>query len=137
MLKKLFAALLLAAACLAPALRAHEGHHEAGAFEPPHGGAFAEFAGHWVELYAEGGKLLLCMYEMDGQPVEDRHAPKAIQLRLSGKGVKSQILKAGKTEKGCAGWAYALPKAKLLRAELSALVDGKKATAKLALELKK
>ena len=88
-----------------------------------------------MELYLDGGKLTLCMYEPDGKPTEDQHTPKQIVLKLSGKGVKAQTLKAVSTAVGCASWDYKST-AKLIRADLSALVDGKPAKAKLNLENK-
>lgn len=86
-------------------------------------------------MYVEGGKLRLCMYEPDGTLTVDKHAPVKISLSVSPKGGKKQVLKAEKTESGCVGWDFST-KSKLLKAELSALVDGKPATARLALEIK-
>lgn len=111
------------------------GHAETGAFEPPHGGAFAKLADHWIEFYIDGGKAYLCMFEPNGQPTEDQHTPKQIVLKLSGKGVKAVTLKATTAVEGCASWDYAT-KAKLVRAQVEALVDGKPAKAKLNFENK-
>lgn len=127
--------LLVLLASLAASLSSHEGHKEAGTFEPPHGGAFTRLADHWVELYTDGPNLKLCMYEPDGGLTVDQHAPVKISLSVTPKGGKKTVLKAEKTVNGCVSWSF-ISKAKLLRAELSALVDGKPAKAKLALELK-
>jgi hypothetical protein len=108
-------------------------HAETGTFEPPHGGAFAKLADHWIEFYLDGGKAYLCMFEPDGKPTEDQHTPKQIVLKLSGKGMKAATLKATTAVGGCASWDFKTG-AKLVRAQVEALVDGKPAKAKLNLE---
>lgn len=110
-------------------------HEETGVFEPPHGGAFARLSDHWIEFYLEGGQAVLCMYEPDGKLTEDQHAPKKIQVKVSGKGMRATTFKAEASQVGCASWAFST-KAKLLRVEVQALVDGKLAKAKLNLENK-
>jgi hypothetical protein len=122
-------------AILAAGLQAHEGHEEAGTFEPPNGGAFARLADHWVEFYLEDGKARLCMYEPDGQVTLDEHMPKQVTLKLSGKGVKPLTLKAADAVEGCAQWDFS-SSAKLIRVQLSAIVDGKPAKARLNYENK-
>lgn len=126
---------LALAALLAPGLAAHEGHKEAGTFEPPNGGAFGRLSDHWVEFYLDGAKAWLCMYEPDGALTVDQHAPRKIALKLSGKGLKARTLTAAATEKGCVSWDFKSD-AKLIRAELSALVDGQPAKARLSYENK-
>lgn len=76
------------------------------------------------------------MYESDGKLTEDEHVPKQIELKLSGKGLKAQTLKAETSEQGCASWDFESD-AKLIRVQVKALVDGKPAKAKLNLENKK
>lgn len=150
MKKHLLSALALALALAGGLRAADEGHKEAeghdhghaghshaetGVFEPPHGGAFARLADHWVEFYLDGGKAYLCMFEPDGKPTEDQHTPKQIVLKLSGKGLKATTLKAITASGGCASWDFKTS-AKLVRVQLEALVDGKPAKSKMNLENK-
>lgn len=108
-------------------------HSETGVFEPPHGGAFTRLSNHWIEFYLDAGKAYLCMYEPDGKPTEDQHTPKQIVVKLGGKGVKAVTLKATTAVGGCANWAFNT-KAKLVRVQVEALVNGKLTKAKLNLE---
>ncbi len=122
-------------ALLAAGLQAHEGHKEAGTFEPPNGGAFGRLSDHWIEFYLDGGKARLCMYEPSGEITLDQHMPKQVMLKLSGKGVKPVTLKAADAVNGCVEWAFS-SKAKLIRVDVSALVDGKPAKSRLSYENK-
>ncbi len=109
---------------------AHEGHIEKGAFDPPHGGAFAKLAGHYVEVWVEGGKLGFCLLEESGVPSTDMHSPKDIVLKLSPKGGKASTLKAAAVEQGCTSWDYATT-AKRIKVQLTAKVGSKMVKATL------